>query len=164
MKSRSFTLTEVLVVIAIIVILAGILIGGVGFAGRKADSAKAQASIQLLSAALEKFHSERGFYPPCTSAQDVQFLLNSDENLKLQLGSNTYNFFDRNSQKDFLELEGLSTSATTYDDSWGNAFQYKCPGDHNRSAFDLWSKGPDGSKEPAEQTSDDDITNWDTAL
>ena len=162
MKSRSFTLTEVLVVIAIIVILAGILIGGVGFAGRKADSAKAQAAIQILSAALEKFHSEKGYYPPCTSTEDVKFLLDSD-NLKLELGSNKYNFFDKSSKKDFIELEGLSGSATTYDDPWGQAFQYKCPGDHNRSAFDLWSKGPDGVKEASEQTSDDDITNWDTA-
>ena len=162
MKSRSFTLTEVLVVIAIIVILAGILIGGVGFAGRRADSAKAQASIQILSAALEKFHSEKGYYPPCTSAKEVKFLLDSDGHLKLKLDK-TFDFFDKSSKKDFLELEGLSDSATTYDDSWGQPFQYKCPGDHNRSAFDLWSKGPDGVKGASEQTSDDDITNWDTA-
>lgn len=161
MKSRSFTLTEVLVVIAIIVILAGILIGGVGFAGRKADSAKAQASIQILSAALEKFHSEKGYYPPCTSAEDVKFLLNSG-NLKLKL-SKEFDFFDKKNKKDFMELEGISTSETTFDDPWGQPFQYKCPGDHNRSAFDLWSKGPDGVKAESEQTSDDDITNWDTA-
>lgn len=161
MKSRSFTLTEVLVVIAIIVILAGILIGGVGFAGRKADSAKAQASIQILSAALEKFHSEKGYYPPCTSASDVKFLLDSG-NLKLKL-SKEFDFFDK---KNFMELEGVSSDSdhpTTYDDPWGQPFQYKCPGDHNRSAFDLWSTGPDGVKGASEQTSDDDITNWDTA-
>lgn len=162
MKSRSFTLTEVLVVIAIIVILAGILIGGVGFAGRKADSAKAQASIQILSAALEKFHSEKGYYPPCTSAKEVKFLLDSDSHLKLKLDK-AFDFFDKKNKKDFMELEGLSSSETTFDDPWGNAFQYKCPGDHNRSAFDLWSKGPDGVKGASDQTSDDDITNWDTA-
>ena len=160
MKNHSFTLTEVLVVIAIIVILAGILIGGVGFAGRRADSAKAQASIQILSAALEKFHSEKGYYPPCTSEKEVKFLLDSDGHLKLKLDK-TFDFFDKSSKKDFMELEGVSSDSdhpTTYDDPWGQPFQYKCPGDHNKSAFDLQSAGPDKVF-----NNEDDITNWDTA-
>ena len=43
MKRKFFTLTELMVVIAIIVILAGMLIGGAGYAGRRADEAAAQA-------------------------------------------------------------------------------------------------------------------------
>ena len=57
---RSFTVTELLVAIAIVVILAGILIGGLGYAGRRADEAKTIAAIQQLSNALEAFRAEKG--------------------------------------------------------------------------------------------------------
>ena len=45
MKRKFFTLTELMVVIAIIVILAGMLIGGAGYAGRRADEAAARTAI-----------------------------------------------------------------------------------------------------------------------
>lgn len=42
-------------------------------------------------------------------------------------------------------------------DPWGRPYQYRCPGTHNRSAYDLWSLGPD------EKSSADDIGNWSDA-
>ena len=52
----------------------------------------------------------------------------------------------------------LSEVAQKYgieDDPWGNAYEYKYPGTHNKGSYDLWSKGPDGSSGTA-----DDIGNW----
>ena len=40
-------------------------------------------------------------------------------------------------------------------DPWGNEYLIKSPGTHNPSGYDLWSKGPDGVNESA-----DDIGNW----
>jgi len=39
-------------------------------------------------------------------------------------------------------------------DPWGRELQYRYPGTHNTSAYDLFSLGPDGTE------SGDDITNW----
>jgi general secretion pathway protein G len=40
-------------------------------------------------------------------------------------------------------------------DAWGNPLQYRFPGVHNQTRFDLWSTGPDGVNGTA-----DDIGNW----
>ena len=161
---RSFTVTELLVAIAIIVILAGILIGGMGYAGRRADEAKTIAAIQELSAAFEAFRAEKGFYPPSSSstsvAQDVKFYRNASGDLYIVLGNYEYKFMDKQG-KPFFNLNDLPSSAiskstaSAYVDVWGKPFRYRCPGTHNKNAFDLWSYGSDRL-----DGGDDDIANW----
>ncbi len=157
---RSFTVAEVLVVIAIIVILAGILIGGMGYAGRRADDAKTISAIQTLSAALEAYRAEKGYFPPCNTAQDVKFYRNSGD-LTLVLGTTEYKFVDKQG-KTFIELPGITATAKanaeTYTDAWEQAIRYQCPGNHNKGAFDLSSKGRDKTA-----NTEDDISNWDNA-
>ena len=165
---RSFTVTELLVTIAIIVILAGILIGGLGYAGRRADQVKTIAAIQELSAALEAYRAEKGFYPPCTTPDIPVKFYRKDGTLRLYLGDNNrdYLFVDKQG-KAFLEIN-LGTTATTkdraeeYTDAWGNALCYQCPGIHNKAAFDLYSYGPD-KKSSTDDEKLDDIANWDNA-
>ena len=158
---RSFTVTELLVAIAIIVILAGILIGGIGYAGRRADDAKTTTAIQTLSAALEAYRAEKGFYPPCTTLQDVKFYRKASGELWVYLGSGEYNFMDKQG-KAFIELNGITGTdknhAEIYADAWNNAIKYQCPGTHNKAAFDLFSAGADSSA-----NTEDDISNWNNA-
>ena len=40
-------------------------------------------------------------------------------------------------------------------DPWGEAYQYRSPGTHNKSGYDLFSKGPDKT-----EGTEDDIGNW----
>jgi general secretion pathway protein G len=40
-------------------------------------------------------------------------------------------------------------------DPWGEPYQYRYPGVHNKDSYDLWSKGPDKA-----DGTDDDIGNW----
>jgi len=40
-------------------------------------------------------------------------------------------------------------------DPWGQAYQFRCPGENNEGSYDLWSTGPD-----KEDGTEDDITNW----
>ncbi|MBO4620576.1 MAG: type II secretion system protein GspG [Victivallales bacterium] len=159
---RSFTVTELLVAIAIIVILAGILIGGIGYAGRRADEAKTIAAIQTLSAALEAFRTERGFFPASSSDQMVKFYRKgSDKELILVLNSMEYKFVDKQG-KPFIELNGITATtkakAEAFADAWETALHYQCPGTHNKAAFDLYSYGPDKTA-----NTEDDIANWDNA-
>jgi prepilin-type N-terminal cleavage/methylation domain-containing protein len=63
-RPRGFTLTEVLVVIAIISILMGLLIAGVVRARGRADLYAIQSRISQVDTALESFKTKHGFYPP----------------------------------------------------------------------------------------------------
>ena len=46
-------------------------------------------------------------------------------------------------------------SAEKLRDAWGRSYYYASPGRRNPDSYDLWSPGPDGLPETA-----DDITNW----
>jgi prepilin-type N-terminal cleavage/methylation domain-containing protein len=60
----AFTLIELMAVITIIVILAGIVVGGLGYVNEKQAREKAKVQIGLLSKALEEYKLDMGTYPP----------------------------------------------------------------------------------------------------
>jgi prepilin-type N-terminal cleavage/methylation domain-containing protein len=66
MKKRreSFTLIEMLVVITIIAILAGIAFKMIQLAKRNADRAKTVAKLEKVAHALNEYKAEYGIYPP----------------------------------------------------------------------------------------------------
>lgn len=151
MENRHFTLVELLAVVVIITILATILVGGVTYAMKKADVSKTQAQLEALATALEAFKAEKGYYPPCTSAANVQFQADSGVE-KLVLGSAKFSMQSKTG-KVFIDFP-FESNIQDYTDAWSNAFKYQCPGTHNAQKYDLWSTGADASDE------DDDITNW----
>ena len=162
-RNHPFTLTELLVAIAIVLILVGITIAGVGYARRRADEAKAVAILEQFAQGLEAFRAENGYYPPAASATDVKFHLIKKQpsdaeptRLVLTIGVATYNFYSEKSGKNFCEFSHFDTitTATALEDSWDNPIQYQCPGANNKTGYDLWSKGQNTA------SADDDITNW----
>jgi len=58
-----FTLVELLTVMAVIAILAGLILSISGFAQKKGALARAQAEIQALSSACESYKADNGTYP-----------------------------------------------------------------------------------------------------
>ena len=61
---RAFTLIEMLVVIAIIVILAGLIVGLAPLANKKMRQAKAEAGRDALVTYIQSYKLAKGFYPP----------------------------------------------------------------------------------------------------
>jgi prepilin-type N-terminal cleavage/methylation domain-containing protein len=60
----AFTLIELMAVITIIVILAGLVVGGLGYVNERQARSKSQVQIALLSKALEEYKLDMGQYPP----------------------------------------------------------------------------------------------------
>ena len=153
-----FTLLELLSVIVIIAILAGILLGGMNYASRRADEAKTLAIMEEFATALEAFRVDRGYYPLVDPAAAVQIISTGDWS----------NFLAGNSKNNRPYMEGIQDN-DVIKDAYGNPFFYVCPGTRNPQKYDLWSRGPDGehgdkkggdANAIANAGNGDDICNW----
>ncbi len=69
--TAAFTIVEVIVVMAIILVLAGLILGTSGYVHKKAASSRAQAEIQAMSAGLESYKADNGVYPSATASTDT---------------------------------------------------------------------------------------------
>jgi len=80
----AFTLIELMAVITIIVILAGLVVGGMAFVSDRQNKEKARVQLALISKALEEYKLDIGIYPPTgniTTASSPKGTKNSDEAL-----------------------------------------------------------------------------------
>lgn len=94
---RAFTLIELLTVIAIIVILAGILIPAVGQVRKKTDIATSKATISQYLAALHAFKSEYGFFP-------FSQKLDSSGHISMDTASNSEIFYQTLSARSLSDI------------------------------------------------------------
>ncbi|NBQ55607.1 MAG: prepilin-type N-terminal cleavage/methylation domain-containing protein [Verrucomicrobia bacterium] len=65
--SKSFTLVELMAVIAVIGILAGLTLGAAGAVRTQSNNSRAKSEIAALQAACERYFAERNEYPEATS-------------------------------------------------------------------------------------------------
>src|SRR3984957_2326150 len=130
-KSRvGVTLTEIMLVVVIIGILAALVIPRIAGSGERARIIAAHTDINGgIKSALGQYEVDNGFYPK--SLQD----------LLVQPGN------ARNWHGPYLDSIPV--------DPWGNKYIYYYPGKHNPAGYDLLSVGPDGR-----EGTEDDIGNW----
>lgn len=74
----AFTIIEVLVVMSIILVLAGLILATSGYVQNKGARSRAEAEIAAMSAALENYKADNGIYPTDSAP-------NSSEQLKANL-------------------------------------------------------------------------------
>ncbi len=151
-KKNGFTLLELITVIGIIVILAGILLPAIGIVKQRAKSARAQADIESLCVALKMYESDFGTYPS-TVADSNRFKAALGVPLPDPSGAVGVTVGP------YMEYKSRDLSSNTFNDPWGNAYRYNpTTPSHNTGSFDIYSTGSD-SKNNNSNTADD-ITNW----
>ena len=135
-EQRGFSLIELLVVIIILGLIAGLV--GPRLFGRVGQSkvATARTQIELFGAALDQYRLDIGAYPP--AGVGLQALV---QNPNLTAWNGPY-----------LKKPVVPS------DPWGRPYQYKCcPGDHGD--YDIWTAGADGA--PGGEGENGDVNSWD---
>lgn len=179
-RVRGFTLIEMMTVITIIIILAGLTVAGMGFINQKRDNAKAKVEIELISKGLEEYKSDYGQYPGLDEhspndgdiTEEVYNALfydgwdsqtNGDGSIEIYLPQ----LDPRNSKQTMVQ----STSANTPPDDlkirdpWRRPYLYRKGDEAENPDFDLWSAGKDGETDPLNpsktvEVNGDDIRNF----
>ena len=135
-RSKAFTLIEIMVVVIIIGILAATIVPRFMGATDDAKVSAAKGHIAELEAAAERFNIHMDRYPT------------TEEGLKIL-------------------VEGPAGEESKWrgpyikqlrNDPWGNPYQYKAPGTHHATSFDIWSRGADGADGGEGRGAD--IGNW----
>ena len=71
---RAFTLVELLVVVAIIMLLAGIVLTAAKGAVTMANKRKAQTEVREIAKAITAYYAEYGKYPSCSGGYQLQWI------------------------------------------------------------------------------------------
>lgn len=129
-----FTLLELLVVLVIIGLLVGYVAPRYFAQVGKSEVKVARAQIKALEDSMDQYRLDVGRYP--TSEQGLAAL---------------------NAQPaGEARWQGPYLKKAVPKDPWGNAYQYKSPGEHGE--YDLFSLGKDG--QPGGTAESADITSW----
>jgi len=156
-RVAGFTLVELLTVIAIIAVLAGMLMPALSKAMQKAYEGKARSAISSLELAISMYETDMGVYPASTTGTDNANLI---EWLRGTTATVTNTVGWRGPYMEFRQKD-LSTGANpVFIDPWDTPYYYRCPGQTNIHSYDIYSYGADGKSVTADEKKDD-INNWD---
>jgi len=183
-SEASFTVIELLLVIAIIIILAGLILSTAGYMRKKGARARAEAEIAALSAALESYKADNGIYPRDTTNSTTDnldarasgnpanyqtaslFLYDSlfgsvtSGSRTAGSGSKSYFVFKPNMLGPSDQTQNVQYIRDPFGNSYGYSTAYqKNPATGFNPTFDLWStSGIISAANPADQTQW--IKNW----
>jgi prepilin-type N-terminal cleavage/methylation domain-containing protein len=79
-RRGAFTLIELLTVISIIAVVAGLVVGLAPGAARLMRTKRVEGDLNQLISAIEQYHAVKGYYPPDNSLRDNPPLVNSGTN------------------------------------------------------------------------------------
>jgi general secretion pathway protein G len=137
-----FTLVEMLVVLAILVLLLSMVGPRILGSKQKADISATKTQIGLFMSALEHYVVDMNSYPE--SEQGLAVLV-EDPSTEQQDDEKT-------------KWDGPYIKKTQIPkDPWGHEYQYAFPATHSKGKEpEIWSMGPDG-----QDNTDDDVVSWD---
>jgi len=137
----AFTLIELLAVITIIGILAGLTLGAAGAVRRHGASSAAKAEVAALQAACDRYFADYNLYPTTNSMPDPSSSLDVNPSTSTKyssagkalfnslFGTNQYNL-PPSTKRYFEPKPAMVSSATSanpyFIDPWGYAYGYNC--------------------------------------
>lgn len=134
---RGFTLIEIMVVVIILGILAGIVVPRLLDRPEEARRTKAAVQIKSLEEALSLYKLDNGSFP--TTEQGLQALVDKPESGRIPQNYRDGGYINK-----------------VPEDPWGNSYIYLNPGIHGE--YDIISYGADG--EPGGEGKDADVQSW----
>jgi general secretion pathway protein G len=141
-RRAGFTLTEMLIVLAILVMLVALVVPRFLGAQRRADRQTAQAQIGLLRGALERYAMDTKNFP--NTEQGLQALVSAPGDSETGTAASW--------DGPYINKDEIPK------DPWGNEYQYVYPPERGAGDLpDIWSYGPDG-----EDNTEDDVCSWST--
>jgi len=129
----AFTLIELLLVLVILAVLAAVVVPKFTGRSEQARLTAAKTDISAIDGAIDQFEVDNGRYP--TNEEGLGALITAPAGLQEWHGP-------------YLKRNAIPV------DPWGNPYQYRYPGTHNATGYDLFSMGKDGHE------GNDDVTNW----
>jgi len=124
-RRGGFTLIELIVVIVVLGLLAGLVAPQIFGRVSEAKAVSARTQIELISAALDGYRLDNGGYP--TTQQGLQALMDRPTSAPVPTG-----------------WKGPYLRKAVPLDPWGRAYLYAAPGARTRNGFDLSTLGRDG--------------------
>lgn len=131
-NGQGFSLIELLVVLVILGLIAGLVVPNILQRGEDAKVRAADAEVQRLSMAVDEFYLDNGRVP-----RELEELVEEPGNAS--------------------NWNGPYVNQSNLVDPWDNPYEYRYPGEHR--SYDIYSHGADGS--PGGEGPNRDITNWD---
>jgi general secretion pathway protein G len=137
---RGFTIVEVMIVLAIILVLATLVAVNLRGSSKDAKLGAAKVSMRALDKALERFNDKFGRYPT------------DDEGLSVLWDKSKLQVEDEATAAKWERL--VDRAEDSEKDPWGTPWGYKQQADGEPDIFDLYSFGPD-----RQDGTEDDIKN-----
>jgi general secretion pathway protein G len=131
--NRGFTLMEMMLVLAVIAMIVGVTVSFLSTTQSDVKYPEAKMKLNLLGTKLVAFQTISDRLP--TQSEGLDALVNKPAGFSKPWQSTLY-------AEDLI-------------DPWGKPFQYRNPAKRSKSAFDLFSMGPDGT-----ENTQDDVGNW----
>ena len=133
-RRNGFTLIELLLVMVILVVLAAVVVPKFTSRSEQARQTAARTDINSFETSLDAFEVDCGRYP--STEEGLQALVNPPSGVQNWRGP-------------YVKAVPL--------DPWRMPYQYRFPGTHNTTSYDVYSTGPDKAE------GNDDIDNWSQA-
>ena len=139
-NQKGFTLIEIMVVVIILAMLAGLVLPRIIGQEEKARVETAKIQIRSLESALDGYKLDNGFYP--ATDQGLEALIKKPEAGRIPAK---------------WREGGYLKPARVPKDPWDHAYQYFSPGNEGRE-YEIISYGADG--EPGGEGKSADIESW----